>query len=366
MTINQCVFPLWAALIPLLAGCLQHLYRLEVGRDGVCRMEYSVQGDAPDFEDSGQLLPDSARWHLQKRVEETEDQTLHITEGWSVVNRLDAIPTELNWARQSSDSLHLQRTVSVTKRFALVGDVYRCEGTFRARNFKGLYGDIWDYVPPQCRVLEDPARQSELTSEELEQLERAFALGVLQWNLNRYITRLDRVWGMVRDRLPGDADTSSTAYSIIRAAWEDDLRRYMNQMDMSNPTVVNLEWWSDLRPVFLGHFADLAGSDSLQAIIETADALEREYQISKDVEDDTYAIKLRMPGLVLVSNGSRDEEGWLTWEFEGKTLLDQDGVIRAATFDLSGWRVGVIVAVVLSLGLLAFRTRKARGSALHE
>ncbi len=135
----------------------------------------------------------------------------------------------------------------------------------------------------------------------------------------------------------------------------------MNDLDVHQPKTVNLEWWEDLRPLFLGRMFDIAGIDFIDKLSQIGDNVELEYQISKDMEDDSYVYNLLLPGTTINNNGSKNDEGWLEWEFEGKYLLNEDGIMHASSFVISWWRTGLLIFISLfALNLLRRKLKNMR------
>ncbi len=351
-----------AALGSITSGCLEHTYHISVLPDERVELRYKVAGDRLDFDDELQLLPDSTDWGLERSVEEHENETVHIIEGSLLIARYTQLDRALDWQLTEEDTVYLRRSVSPEKSSQLFGVAWRFHGKLHSRCFDELYGDIWDFVPSECRALDDEEQMDTMTAHEIEMLEVKFALGILQWNRSRYEHRIDRVWELVKARVPGLPDTTAITYSIVRAGWVNDLHRYLNKLDMPEPTTANLDWWSDLRPLFLGRLVDITGPGAVEVISRISDAAEREYQITKDIEDDVFCFKLHLPGRTVRTNGSSEDEGWILWEFTGKELLSQDGVMSATSFELSWWRaVLAAFAAVLILSWIRRRIRRARG-----
>jgi len=338
-----------------LSGCLEHNFRITVlPRDRV-DLSFELRGDRTDLDDQYDLLPDSARWSLTRSVEENEDETVYTISGQHQVENLSELGTALNWRRSSADSLGYAPEFQLVKKRGLFGSAYVFSGWFPARDFDKLYGDMWAFIPPECRVLEDDKAQSNLSIEELAQLEDKFGLGALQWNLERYNIRLKTVWEDLKKRGITIPDTSETVFSIAMAGWNDDVRLYLNALDIPNPKTVNLEWWEDLRPLFLGHLVDLVGLDNVDLAWGVAEAYERKYQISKDLKDDVYHVNLELPGRIVSTDGQRNDEDRLVWEIQGSGLLNTEMRIKAESFAVSYWRIGITIFIAMVLIRLATR-----------
>ncbi|HHE46464.1 MAG TPA: hypothetical protein ENL08_02015, partial [Bacteroidetes bacterium] len=246
-------------LIPvmLLNGCIEHTFNLTVLPDEGVDVVYSARGDVMDFNDEGQLMPDSTVWDFNMWIEEQEDETIQNVKASLRIENLADLDRHLDWRRSKTDTLNLRHRFTVEKTTNPLGVDWVFTGVVFSRGFNLSYGDIWDYVPAECRALDDAKGMQEMKSEDIEILEERFALGVIQWNIHRFTERFDRVWNLSATHLPGLRDTSETTLSIAKAGWVEDLHQYLNKMDLNEPTLVNLDWWSDLRPLFLGHLIDI-------------------------------------------------------------------------------------------------------------
>lgn len=348
-------------ILLFLTGCLEHTFKINVFNESNIELQYSGRGDRLDWDDDGQLLPDSTLWNLVRTIEEKEDETIHVIQGSLNIDSLALLSNFWNWNNTQDDTSHLQRSFNVSTNSSLFGRYWIFEGKLKNRNFLNLYGDIWDFVPEECRVLENDELLSDLSTDEIEQLEQKFSIGVLQWNLARYANNFHRVWLKAQNAHKSLPDTSTIEYSIAHSGWRDDLHIYLNQLDVSSPKTVNLDWWEDLRSVFIGRMFDITGPAHIYEIKSIADSFEREYQISKDVEDDTYNILIKLPGKTLGGNGEKGDDGWYSWSFNGNTLLNEDATLTLKSFELSLTRVAIAAFVlILLLNLIKRRKRKSQ------
>jgi len=328
-------------------GCIEHTFNLSVKPEGSVDINYHAKGDPMDFDDSGHLLPDSSIWSQKNWVEKTDDGEVHHLEASFTIDIYSDLNKSLDWKRTALDTVYLRHSFNLEKHDGLFGTNWIFTGVLYSRCFSETYGDIWDYVPEECRVLEDDELMKHLSTAEIKTLEEKFAVGVIQWNIGRYVKLFDRVWQSAASRQPALQNTSETTLSIARAGWVEDMHIYLNDLDIENPNTMNLEWWDDLRPVFLGRLIDITGPGNVELFKSVSNALEREYQISKDIEDDNYRFNLELPGSPSSTNGTENEEGSFSWEFTGKELQNDDGIMIAVSFEFSVWRTIFITFIVM-------------------
>jgi len=350
-------YPLFSALICLLsAGCLEHNYTFSVLPDNRIEVKALISGDIVDMQDGRELQPDSALWRVTRSVEERDDETVHTLEGSVTVSDSQALTSALNWRTTTSDSLKLQPLFSLIHHPRLFGTEWKFRGVVPSREFNATYGDIWDYVPPECRALQNDSAKALLNNDDLDLLEKKFALGIFQWNQERYLKQFDYVWSRMK-ALHGSqiADTTDLTASISRTGWADDLHLYLSDLDIGDPSLANLDWWKDLRPLFLGRISDLTGPAPVGEIGDIADAFEEKYQITKDLQDDIFRVYLNVPGRITATNGAVDgQTGALLWESPGKAIMDSSLTMSAESFVLSYGKVSVVVGVMVVVVLALF------------
>lgn len=351
---TQKIVPLALLLLLMCCGCLEHTFRIDVLPDDKVNLSYEARGDRIDLEDGYDIFPDSSKWDVTRETEEKDDETIHILRAKGIQSSYKDIGRHFDWS-EPDDSLHLEKSFIVEEKFALFGKKYLFEGILKSREFSTRYGDIWDFIPEECRVLDDEELKAQLDVEEIELLEEKFSLGILQWNLARYQDRFEKVWLEMKRRGHNLPDTSETVYSIAASGWSDELRLYMNELDVSDPNTVNLEWWEDLHQIFLGRFYDLIGVKNMEICSQIADNMEERYQITKDIENDSYKVELTLPGKISRTNGDKGENGMITWEISGQTLQNEDAVMLATSTEISTWKL--VVAALIALTLLRWINR---------
>ena len=341
---------LWFLLLFSVTGCLEHTFQISVLPEDSINIQYVARGDRMDLEDGFDLLPDSLQWGLVRTVEEKEDETVHILTGIKSFTGLSMLAEIMNWQKSPRDSVKVKRDFRLHRESRVFGESVIFEAKFISRDFDALYGDIWDFVPEECRILEDDDLKSVLSPKEIELLEENFSLGILQWNLARYEKRFLDTWQLIKRTGISITDTSETTFSIVKAGWSDDLRLYVNELDVKDPNTINLEWWRDLRSLFLGRLIDIAGIGAAEIASRIADDLEFGYQVSKDIDDDNFKVVLSLPGRITDSNGDSGENGTIEWAINGKDIKNSDYIMHAEAYDLNIMRISV--AAILSLILL--------------
>jgi hypothetical protein len=317
-----------------------------------------MQGDRIDMEDGLTLLPDSTIWNSFRSIEENDDETVHIYKSSVYIDSFTQINTILDWSRSAADSVFLSRSLAIEVNDFFLGKSYTFTCNYPSRNYSQKYGDIWEFIPPECRVLEDDDQVNSMTSHEVELLEKKYALGLIQWNRQRYEQRFNKVWQLLRERLPEFESIPQTSFSIAQAGWKDDLRLHLNSIDVDNPDLLNLEWWTELKPLFLGRFVDLIGADRITLVEQISESLDKEYRISRDLDDEEFELKLLLPGKVIQTDGVKGDAENVLWTFTGKELLENDIKMRSYSIKLSFQRIGLTLLVLLFIIGFIWKSRR--------
>lgn len=334
-------------LTAFLNGCIEHTFNLRVIEDHF-NLSYEARGDRMDLDDGRELFPDTVIWKSSWRKEQQDDETVHILESSLPPQPLTRLNQMLNWGKSSADSVHLTRTAVLKRRATLFGSNWSFNGVFHSRQFDTSYGSIWEFVPEECRALEDDQEKEKLMPNEIELLENKFALGIMQWNKARFDRRFDKILTAIQASHPEVGAIDADSIEMAKGEWESYLHRFLNELEIVDPTVVDLNWWDEIRVEFAALMSKAVGEKFRSDILNIGDALENEYQITKDLEDDRFNFKIDLPGSVTKTDGTEENE-WIVWTFYGRDLLNADKSMSAVSFQPSIWKIGIAAFVVIVL-----------------
>ena len=346
-------FILFFLLVIIQSGCVEHSLTLTVLSEDKILIDYSMQGDRIDMEDGLTLLPDSTKWNSTRSVEENDDETVHIFKSSIYIDSFTQLNSALDWSVGAADSVFLTRSLAIEVKDFFLGKSYTFTCEYPSRNYSQNYGDIWEFIPPECRILEDDDQVDSMTSHEVELLEKKYALGLIQWNRQRYENRFNKVWKNFIEGQPEFESIPQTSFSIAMAGWKDDLRLHMNSIDVDNPDLLNLEWWAELKPLFLGRFADLIGSDRITLVEQISESMDKKYKISRDLDDEEFELKLLLPGKVIQTDGVKGDADNVLWTFTGKELMENDIHMNTYSIKPSFQKIGLtILCLLLIIGFV--------------
>ncbi len=357
---NNSKFTLLASILifaGLLSGCLEHRYHISVLSDQTVNLRYELRGDRIDLEDGNELLPDSVQWSIERKVEESEDQTTYVLKGGISLSSTEELASALDWRKKSGDSIYFRPITSFSTRSILWGKILEFKTIIPSRKFNESYGDIWEFVPEECRAIEDEEALKLLPADDVKMLELKFGLGVIQWNRARYERAFDVVWNISQTKKLLLPDENQTGYYVAKAGWTDDIHTYLNSLDVGKPQTANLNWWADLRSQFLSRFSNLTDASSVVLVAEIADVIERKYLVSKDLDDDNFHFELTSPGFVSANNGSRTDQS-VSWEFSGKDISNQEMVMVASTYQLDYLQITITLFIIGIVIVLILRRNR--------
>jgi len=347
-------------LLPILlfglTGCLEHRYFITALPDQRVSVHYELRGDRADIEDGYELLPDSTEWNLKRTVEETDEQTTHIYAGDRILKEPFDLAQALNWSRGPGDSVYFAPNLSLKSKGYPFVRIWTFYGAFSNLKFLDRYGDMWDFVPEECRILEDSEAMESVSTAETTILERKFGLGVIQWTKARYENSFDDVWKVARLRPGILTDSTENSMAILRTAWVADIHAYLNGLDVGDPQTTKLNWWKDLRPMLLGRFVEIADVNGIDELGRIADAVENRYLISKDMDDDNFVVEVTVPGRIIKTNGVK-QEAKVRWEVAGKDFQNESQYLTATAVELD-WRQIAIGLVGIGVVIWAISRRR--------
>ncbi len=345
-----------------LAGCLEHRYFISIRPDRSVTIDYELRGDRVDLEDGNELAPDSALWSVERSIEEGEDQTTYILKGARSLRAVEDIGPALNWQKSVRDSIYFRPEIDITAKFVPFGKVLEFSALIPSRHFIEYFDDIWVYVPEECRALENEDELKNVPADEVKMLEMKFGLGIIQWNRARYERMFDRAWQICNSQDLLLPDENQTGLNIAKAGWVDDLHSYLNSLDVGEPQTANLYWWADVRHNFIYRFSNLIEAQNIDRVGQIGEAIEKNYAISKDLEDDKFVLELTMPGFIYAVNGLREDRP-IRWEFTGKDFSNADISLGAKAFQFDFVQIFGVLILGALIGWVLNRRIKTRRAA---
>ena len=336
-----------------LNSCLQHRYSLNLREDGSLMYEYEAEGDSADLYDGLTSLPGGLPWTIANgtRIDSSEDSEeivyyynaeAHFQQGAEIPQGFDL--QHLNFAQR-----YLKHPLEIKKRDIFFLVKYSLEFSFLNRKYTELYGDLWQYVPPECEAL---TTDDSLAAEEQEELEGKFEDGYKQWFVQmlsrRFITSLEQAVALNPDIAP-DTEGLSIAETELKLF----LRNIVNQIASIDTFDARAIWSIVFKPGYsiLEEHLNFLGDTTFFIDMRTAgEILSKEFDVTEDLADESFEIAIKIPGKLQYTNAD-SIEAFMIWNFTGEDLRDSTIVIRANSVI---YRTGRIIAgIVILLALVA-------------
>jgi hypothetical protein len=99
-----------------------------------------------------------------------------------------------------------------------------------------------------------------------------------------------------------------------------------------------------------------------QRLVTVENQLEFRHKITEDLKDESYTIRVDMPGRVMRSTTKVMEKGVLVWKLLGQDIDDADVTLQATSIYLNPLNIVVSLGAVLILILVTH----ARGKHVHK
>ncbi|MGE0708371.1 MAG: hypothetical protein AB7N76_18840 [Planctomycetota bacterium] len=312
------------ALAPLvLTACLDREERIGVLFDGRVNITHRVQGDLGDFEDERPDLPgppDFAVRITDRRQGERAVRALTATGSFAsaadVPDRLGQGPGALRL------STELQREEAPGG-----GETFTFVRTYRARRWAAYT------CPPDPGLVEQLRRviQGSANADEQRRVIAALLRAERRRATQLALDALDDVAGpdprlplarlhtfLLVDERTREALPPEVVLELLRA-----------RPEATGPRVAELRRDLDARLVARAAATlDLSAAER-EALGAALAGRRQALEVSEDLGDERFVVRLRLPGVLLAHNGDAVEDGEVVWRFEGQELWDRERVLIA-------------------------------------
>jgi hypothetical protein len=183
--------------------------------------------------------------------------------------------------------------------------------------------------------------------------------------------RLQETVNLARERYP---DIEIPQAWIDSALVEGDafIDNYVATHKWDSLDFADLEWWADLKPYtdrILAENLNIIGDTTFQTdLVHIGDMLELRHQVTEDLVDDTFVIRVKLPGFLISSNSESKEGEALVWEFDGDGLNDDNIEVKAVSVHIFFGRVigALVLILVVLLGIQFRRPRQKKGDSPEQ
>lgn len=317
-------------VLAVTSGCLEREETIDVAQDGSVRVTHTIRGMPADLDDGRAHLPTEDRYDVRRTVENagTDDEKAVLV-ATAAFPTVDAIPEtfvdpdepglDRASALRARSRLHLFEERDGTHRIfvrryeprAWARYGYHHDRAFDDEVEKLLEGRDFDELAPEARkkVLGAVARAGRGKAEE--------------WAAEA-----------VRTVLPDDPERARATLAVSAA---------IGRTFEESGSPAQIEEWLDLDPeerdrrerAFHETLDGVAWRALTDALPNTPAALDQEeflaaiaaersaMQITEDLGDESFEVRVRLPGEILEHDADAIEDGYAVWRFDGKGLRDR-------------------------------------------
>lgn len=316
-----------------LAGCLEREETIEIANDGSVRVRHVVRGDAGDFDSGDARYPDTVPFRA-KRENRTSDRgrsEVTVTSGARFA-RVEDMPKHFGKAGDTKASEALQFDTRL-KVWTADGQQYRrFERVYKARNwadYRVAYRKAFDPIEAHIKNADEIWRQP--LGERIRVVRALADYESSKWQL--WLERAARA--VIPDRdiemqiliLRGKIDTYF-AKEVDYATIAKELSKGLVELE-----AVGVEVIRELEALVRSQCREQLGLDDehLDAIKRHMALAQHGFEVSHDLEDERFIVRLKLPGELITHNAAKVHRGYLVWEFDGRDLRDREHRLLAVT-----------------------------------
>jgi hypothetical protein len=327
---------LLASVLLLIPGCLERKETIRVDRDGAVRIRVEIEGDPGDFV-SGDALPDEhTGWKTRDEFEADDDgkekQHRIATQEFAAGRPLpdsyaDPDDPQYGIALMFPTALEIERRPDGT--YYHFKRVYEARAQARYTVHRELFKQIFKELDELAG--KDPA---ELTDEQRTRL-----VEILR--LLEALKRAEYVMAgaeALEDEWPQDYGL------ILRQALMDHFQRadtaqlveLLGQPDSPERNDAINTFGDELiaaaRDVLRQELVKLrVPPHQVQLFFAAHDEEQARRAVTEDLEDETWEIRVEMPGEIVANNGTDRDETGVIWAFPGEVMYDRDHVLMVTS-----------------------------------
>jgi hypothetical protein len=327
---------LLAAGLLLTPGCLERKETIRVDRDGSVRIRVEVDGDPGDFA-GGDALPDKhTGWKTQDEIE-TDDNGKEIKHRVATRRFSAGQPLPDSYADpdgpQYGIALMFPTTLEIERRpdgtYYHFKRVYEARAEARYEVYRELLKDVFKELGELAG--KDPA---ELTDEQRTRLVEIL----------RLLEALKRTEYVVAGAEALEDEWPQHYGLLLRQALMDHFQRadaaelagLLGQPNTPERNDAINTFGDELiaaaREVLREELLELrVPRDQIELFFAAHDEEEARRAVTEDLEDETWEVRVEMPGEIVAHNGTDRDETGVIWGFPGKALYDRDHVLMVTS-----------------------------------
>jgi len=348
-------------LLPLLlliglisSSCLQHKHKITVLEDGTVEYEYTASGDSADLYDGLTVLPEGIPWEIEvySQLDTTEgrNDTVYYYKARAKFPKGSKLPGGFGLENPEFAQISLAHPLKVKCQELFFLTNYVFEFSFNNRNSKKLYGDLWDYVPEECRKLETGDSLSEA---EKADLEGKYIIGARKWYLQMLQNRFHRSLIEAMKKNPKVQVDTANIERAFTTLDEYLLKKFVEieKLETFDGRYVWKEVFTEGYNLLEEQLNFLGDTTFFVDMRTIGEILSKEYDVTEDLSDEMITVELKLPGVSKSNNADTVMQN-LVWEINGDDIRDSTVVLSAMSTVYRKDRL--IVGGIILAGLTIF------------
>ncbi|MCA8923467.1 MAG: hypothetical protein KDD82_16745 [Planctomycetes bacterium] len=311
-------------------GCLEHEETLTVHPDGSLEVSYVIHGDGEDLDQGAAAQPGGAPWAVERTTRAKQDGKLeHVLRARAEFARAAELP-----ACFGDPESALTRSTELTVTPSAEGRVFRFSRAYGAREWAPYAFAERRAFPDEVKALVKQLGEfASFTDEERGLLVRALC-AYEQAKVERWAEAALAVVAPGAD--PGRAalEVQEAIRGEITATVDPAfLARLLADPQEIKEAAKGLEARVHRAAAAAAARALELGPQREQALREELARQRRVFEVSEDLGDEAFVVRLRLPGVVLRHNADEVQGDTLIWRFTGQDLRDRTHRLLATSLD---------------------------------
>lgn len=322
-----------AATGAVLLGCLSREETIEIRPDGSVTVRHEIRGDKGDMDGGAARLPGPPFQLQRSTVKKDDGKTEELLIARASFAKVADIPQSFSRPGDPFPERALRFTTTLDMRQEGEFTYYRFERRYTPRHWADYGAFLRRAFPKEIEELvSDTDRLAQAPTEKKREVVEAFLLFErlkLQHQTERATASL------AKGRQPTDAQLA------ILAAVRDYFEHQVSVNDL-----VELLWETEpkilqatsriaagARKVVVDRATREFGLDEAgrKRLEKNLAAEEQDLDVSRDLEDEGFTVRVRMPGDLIGHNGDKALADEVTFRFNGEDLRDRDVVLVATS-----------------------------------
>jgi hypothetical protein len=323
------------ALLVFLPGCLKREITYTIGPDESATVRFVARGDQADIE-QGDLMPPKGLWEVKEYEDVKPDGNKEaVYEAKRTFARVADIAPNLATAGTRFPNAYLQTPIRFTMKDEQGAKVYEFVLTFGARRWKEYYDLLTQIAAERGIDINKLKDEKQMTQAEKTALFRVVARWQLRLDYDRIATALAKGAGaaaLPAEKVQAILKRIDDAYDRIaegeeieklmglpdaerNAAFEEAIRRAHAEADAMLQEALSSNPYAQTLPKIRDDIAEAT----------------LEWEVTNDLGDENFTVKVEMPGSIVKSSADKVEGNRAEWNFNAEKFRDQDYVMSVTS-----------------------------------